>query len=81
MFLKISQTPQENNCVGVFFYEIAGLQPASVLKRDSNPSVGVYEVCETSKNTYSEEHMQGTTCGGASKKAVLKHPAIFTGRK
>ena len=38
VFLQILQISQENTCVGVFFYEVASLQPASFLKRDSNTS-------------------------------------------
>ena len=38
VFLKISQTSQESTCVGVIFYEVAGLQPAGFLKGDSNTS-------------------------------------------
>ena len=34
--IKISEAPQENNCVGVFFYEVAGLEPVSYFKKDSN---------------------------------------------
>ena len=44
MFLKISQTPQENTCVGVFYYEVASLQPASFLKRDSNTSAFLWSL-------------------------------------
>ena len=63
MFLKILQTSQENTCVGVLFHEVASLQPASFLKRDSNTSVFL-EVCETFKNTYSEEYLKTTASGG-----------------
>ena len=38
VFLKLSQTSQENTCVGDFFNKVAGLQSASFLKRDSNTS-------------------------------------------
>ena len=63
VFLKILQTSQENNCVGVLFYEIASLQPASLLKIDSNKMLSC-EVSETSKNTYFEEHLQATASRG-----------------
>ena len=64
MFLKISQTSQENTCVGVFFNKVAGLQPASFLKTDSNTSAFLCEVWETFKNTYFEENLQTTASGG-----------------
>ena len=63
MFLKISQTSQENTCVGVFFYEVASLQPA-LFKKESNTSAFLCEVCETFKNTYFEEYLQTTVSGG-----------------
>ena len=48
---------------GVFFYEVASLQPASFYKRDSNTSA-FCEVCETFKNTYYEEYLQTTAARG-----------------
>ena len=36
MFLEISQTSQENTCVGEFLNKVAGLQSASFLKSDPN---------------------------------------------
>ena len=36
VFLKILQISQESTCVGVFFNNVAGLSPASFLKRGSN---------------------------------------------
>ena len=38
VLLKISRTSQENTCIVVFFNKVAGLQPASFLKGDSNAS-------------------------------------------
>ena len=41
MFLKISQNSQEKNCVGgvSFYIKVAGLKPATVLKRDFDTGV------------------------------------------
>ena len=36
VLLKISRTSQKNTCIVVFFNKVAGLQPASFLKGDSN---------------------------------------------
>ena len=63
MSLKISQTSQENTCVGVFFYEVASLQPA-LFSKESNARAFLCEVCETFKNTYFEEYLQTTASGG-----------------
>ena len=46
-----------------FFNKVAGFQPASFLKRDSNTSVSC-EVWEAFKNTFFEERLQTTACGG-----------------
>ena len=62
VFFKNSQTLQENTCVEDFVNKVAGLQPASFLKRDSNTSV-FCEVWETFKNTYFEELLQTTASG------------------
>ena len=53
MFLKISQTLQENSCVGDFF-----------LKRDSNTRVFFCETWETFKNNYFDEHLETTDSEG-----------------
>ena len=50
VFLKISQTSQENTCVGVFFYE--------VFKKETPTRLLSCEVCETFKNTYFEENLR-----------------------
>ena len=63
MFLKILQTSQENACVGVFFYEVVGLQPVS-FKKETPTQVLSCEVCETFKNAYFEEYLQTTASGG-----------------
>ena len=34
MFLEISQNSQENTCVRASFFQVAGLRPATFLKRD-----------------------------------------------
>ena len=39
VFLKISQNSQENTCARVSFYIVAGLTPATLLKRDSGTGV------------------------------------------
>ena len=62
MLLNILQTSQDNSCVGASFYEVAGIQPASFLKIDSNTMLSC-ELCETSKNTYFEEYLQTTVSG------------------
>ena len=41
------------------FNKVAGLQPATFLKRDSTQAFS-YEVCEIFKNTYFEEHLRLT---------------------
>ena len=47
-FLEISQNSQENNCARVsFFNKVAGLRPATLLKKFS------CEFCEIFKNTFS----------------------------
>ena len=56
-------TSQENTCVGVFSYEVPGLQPPSFLKKDSNTSASC-EVCQTFKNAYFEEYLQATASRG-----------------
>ena len=33
VFLEISQNSQENTCAGVFFNKVAGLRPATLLKK------------------------------------------------
>ena len=64
MFLKILETSQENACVEAFFNKAAGLDPAKFFKQETSTQVLSYEVCETFKNTYFEEHLQATGSGG-----------------
>ena len=63
-------------CWNIFYNQVAGLQPAGFLKKDSNASnTSAFlscEVCETFKNTAS---------GGFYEKAALKNFAMFTRRK
>ena len=39
VFLEISQNLQENTCARVFFNKVAGLRPATLLKRNSGTDV------------------------------------------
>ena len=50
------------------FYEAASLQLASFLKIDPTQVLSC-EVCETSKNTYFEEHLQEAASGGVPQKS------------
>ena len=64
MFLKILETSQENNCVGVFlqgFKPSASLQPA---RKETPTQMLSCEVHKTFKNTYSEEYLLTTASGG-----------------
>ena len=38
VFLKLSQNSQKDLCVGVFFNNVAGLRPETLLIRDSGTS-------------------------------------------
>ena len=44
VLLKISRTSQENTCIVVFFNKVAGLQPASFLKGDSNANAFLWSL-------------------------------------
>ena len=62
-FLKISQTSQENTCVGVFFMKLQAFS-LQVFQKETPTQVLSCEVCETFKNTYFEEYLQTTASGG-----------------
>ena len=62
VLLKISRASQENTCI-VAFFQVAGLQPASFLKRDSNTSA-ILSFFQIFKSTYFEEHLQMNASGG-----------------
>ena len=44
-----------------FFDKVAGLRPATFLKKDTLTWVFSYEFCNISKDTYFTEHLQATT--------------------
>ena len=52
VFLKISQNSQENIFARVFFNKVAGLRPATLLKKRLAQLFSC-EFCEISKNTFS----------------------------
>ena len=43
-------------CQSVFFNKVAGLRPATLLKRESGAGISC-ELCEFSKNTFFTEHL------------------------
>ena len=51
VFLKISQISHENTCVESLFDKVAGLRPATWLKRDFH-TIHSCEFCEIFKNTF-----------------------------
>ena len=53
VFLEISQNSQENTCASLFFNEVAGLMPATLLQKETLAQVFSCEFCEISKNTFS----------------------------
>ena len=54
--LNIAQNSQENTCAGVLFNKVAGLQPASLLKKETATQVFSCEF----KSSYFVEHQQPT---------------------
>ena len=56
MFLKISQNSQKGTDFEVFFL-IAGLRPATLLKKDTLTQVFSCEFCKFFKNTFFTEHV------------------------
>ena len=51
VFLEISQNSQENNCASLFFNKVAGLRPATLLKKTLAKMFSC-EFCEIFKNTF-----------------------------
>ena len=76
MFLNISQTSQENTCVGTFFMK---LQACKFFKKGLQHKCFPVKICEPFKNTYFEGYLQTTGSGGVLLKVVLKNFAILTG--
>ena len=57
MFLKTLHESQENTCERVsFLIKVAGLNPATLLKKKTVPQVFSYEFYKVFKNTFSIEH-------------------------
>ena len=47
-------------CQSLFFNNVAGLWPVTLLKKETLAQVFLCEFCEISKNTFSTEHLQTT---------------------
>ena len=58
LFLKTSEISQENNCVGVSFNNVAGLNANNFIKKKLQ--LFFCEIYEIFKNTYFEEHLRTT---------------------
>ena len=52
VFLEIWQNSQENTCLSLFFNKIAGLKPATLLKKELWGQVFSCEICKISENTF-----------------------------
>ena len=62
-FQKISRNSQQNICIGVsFFNAVAGLRPATLLKRRLRQFFSV-AFCEIFKDSFSTEHLRVTVSG------------------
>ena len=59
VFLEISLKSQENNNARVFFNKVAGLRPATLLKKTLAHAF-TCEFCEISKNTFFTKHLRTT---------------------
>ena len=62
VFLKMSQNWQENNCVGVsFFNKVSGFSPAILWKKRTPTQVFSCEFCKMFEDTYFGKHLRTTT--------------------
>ena len=43
-FLKVSQNSRENTCASLFFNNVAGLRPVTLLKKDSGTGVFLWSL-------------------------------------
>ena len=66
MFLKISQSSQENRCVGVSFL----INLLAALKKETNLQVFSREFYEIFKNSFFKEHL-GTTASGKNTNIII----------
>ena len=57
-------------CQGLFFNKVAGLRPATLLKKDSGTGAFLL-ICEISENTFFTEHLW-TTVSGTRKMVPLQ---------
>ena len=64
MFLKISQTPQENTCARGFSI-VAGwsLAACKFINKETSMQLFFWGACEIFKNTFLGEHLQATASG------------------
>ena len=69
VFLEISQNPQENTCVSLFFKKVAGVK---FNKKETLAQVFSCEFCEISKNTHFKEHLY-TTASKKMKYCFMKY--------
>ena len=61
MFLEIPQNPQENTCARSFFNKVAGLRPATLLKKETLPQVYIERYMDTDYCEINLGHRQGVS--------------------
>ena len=78
---KISETSQENPCVEAFFNKVAGLDPASFLKKKLQHKCFPVKFAKLLRTPILKNICKRLLLEVFYKKAVLKNFAIFIGRK